>query len=109
MNKLKPCPICGGRFQPFKDNYGKYGAYCPECGMYFGVALECGVELHDGWKAQFDSEEALTDALNRRDQTAADSLPCDGCDSAYTEESCEYCSRALRNDLYRPLEGCENE
>lgn len=70
MSELKPCPICEGRFQPFVDNYGKYAAYCTECGMYFGVALECGVELHDGWKAQFKNEKALTDALNRRAQPA---------------------------------------
>ena len=72
MSELKPCPICGGRFQPFKDNYGKCGAYCTECGMYFGVELECGVELHDGWKAQFKNEKALTDALNRRAQPASE-------------------------------------
>jgi len=72
MSELKPCPICGGRFQPFVDNYGKYAAYCTECGMYFGVALECGVELHDGWKAQFKNEKALTDALNRRAQPASE-------------------------------------
>jgi len=42
--------------------------------MYFGVELECGVELHDGWKAKFDSEEELMDALNRRAQPVNEPL-----------------------------------
>jgi len=42
--------------------------------MYFGVELECGVELHDGWKAQFESEKALTAAINRRTQPTNEPL-----------------------------------
>jgi len=68
MSKLRECPFCGGNFELFKDNYGKYGAYCAVCGIYVGIELECGTELRDGWKAKFESKESLMSFLNRRAQ-----------------------------------------
>lgn len=66
MNELKPCPFCGSKPKLFVDNYGQYGAMCEGCGMYLGVELECGVALHDGWKATFDTLESASGAWNRR-------------------------------------------
>lgn len=66
MSELLNCPFCGGEVELFMDNYGKYAAGCNTCGLYVGVALECGVEFVDGWRAVIETEDDLRAAWNRR-------------------------------------------
>jgi hypothetical protein len=64
--KLLSCPHCDGFVTAFMDNYGKYAIHCAACNMYFGVELECGVELEDGWLATYPDTDALIVAWNQR-------------------------------------------
>ena len=68
MNELKPCPFCGGKATAFKDNYSRIGIMCENCNMYFGIELECGEELVDGWRAKIKSVEEALEAWNRRSE-----------------------------------------
>jgi len=64
--KLLSCQHCGGEVTAFMDNYGKYAIHCAACNMYFGVELECGVELEDGWLATYPDTDTLAAAWNQR-------------------------------------------
>lgn len=77
MNNLLPCPFCGGEAVAFKDNYDKCGVYCSCCNMILGVALECGTELKDGWRAEFETPEEAISAWNRRAQPSEKPLTLD--------------------------------
>lgn len=66
MADLKPCPFCGGEVKGYLDNHKKAMIECEKCNMYFGVKLEIGCELVEGWKATFDSKEELIEAWNKR-------------------------------------------
>lgn len=70
--KLKKCPICKNEVQKFVDRYGKFAIHCTECNLYFGIEIENGVELEDGWIAKFDYIDDLIAAWNTR---AADENP----------------------------------
>ena len=63
---LRECPFCGGEATPFSDNYGMIGILCGNCNLYFGIELECGEELVDGWRARIKSVEEAAEAWNRR-------------------------------------------
>ena len=65
MADLKPCPFCGGEVKGYLDNHKKAMIECENCNMYFGVKLEIGCELVEGWKATFDSKEELFEALRK--------------------------------------------
>jgi Lar family restriction alleviation protein len=64
--KVKSCPFCGGRPTLFEDNYDKYAIMCENCNMYFGIELEDGVELENGWKSIINSLEEAVEMWNRR-------------------------------------------
>lgn len=64
--KLKPCPFCGDKAEIFIDDYGKSLIQCSNCGVLVGVEVENGVELKDGWRATFKTEEQAAEAWNRR-------------------------------------------
>lgn len=64
--KLKPCPFCGNGVILAKDNYGKYLVECETCSLLFGVRVEDGAELVDGWRATIKTAEAAATAWNRR-------------------------------------------
>lgn len=66
MADLKSCPFCGGEVKGYLDNHKKAMIECENCNMYFGVKLEIGCELVEGWKATFDSKEELIEAWNTR-------------------------------------------
>ena len=66
MAELKKCPFCGGEVKGYADNHKKAMIECKNCNMYFGVQLEIGCELVEGWKAMFDSKEELFGAWNNR-------------------------------------------
>ena len=66
MADLKPCPFCGGEVKGYLDNHKKAMIECEKCNMYFGIKLEIGCELVEGWKATFDSKEELFEAWNIR-------------------------------------------
>ncbi|WP_418482681.1 Lar family restriction alleviation protein [Frisingicoccus sp.] len=63
---LKPCPFCGGEGGLFIDKYEKYFTGCASCGFYYGIEIENGVELQDGWRAVYDTEEDAAYAWNTR-------------------------------------------
>lgn len=63
---LKPCPFCGGKVTAFQDNYNKIGIECKNCDLYFGIELECGEELVDGWRAKIDTAFAAVMRWNER-------------------------------------------
>ena len=64
--KVKSCPFCGGRPTLFEDNYDKYAIMCENCNMYFGIELEDGVELENGWKSIINSFDEAVEKWNRR-------------------------------------------
>ena len=64
--KVKSCPFCGGRPTLFEDNYDKYAILCENCNLYFGIELECGEELVDGWRAKIETFEEVSEKWNRR-------------------------------------------
>lgn len=72
MAELKPCPFCGRVPTPFVDNYHRFAIMCEKCNLFFGIELECGEELIDGWRAIIRSEEELTEAWNRRAENVQD-------------------------------------
>lgn len=64
--QLKPCPFCGGKVELCNDDYGKFLIVCKPCKMLFGIEVEDGTELIDGWKAKIDTLEEAVEAWNRR-------------------------------------------
>ena len=64
--KVKSCPFCGGRPTLFEDNYDKYAIMCEKCKLYFGIELEDGVELENGWKSIINSFDEAVEKWNRR-------------------------------------------
>ena len=64
--ELRKCPFCGGKVIGYLDNHLKAMIHCKTCNMYFGIKLEIGCELKEGWKATFNSKEELVEAWNRR-------------------------------------------
>ncbi len=64
--ELKSCPFCGGEVKGYFDNHKKVMIECNACNMYFGIQLEIGCELVEGWKATFNSKEEAIEAWNRR-------------------------------------------
>ncbi len=64
--ELKPCPFCGAKVVAFKDNHNKFGVECSNCQMYFGIKVEDGCELEEGWHATFDTVDSMKEAWNRR-------------------------------------------
>ena len=66
MVGLKPCPFCGEKPIAFYDNYNRFAVMCEKCNLYFGIELECGEELVDGWRARIKSREELIEAWNMR-------------------------------------------
>lgn len=63
---LNPCPFCGGKATAFQDNYNKIAIMCEDCDLYFGIELECGEELVDGWRAKIDTAFAAVMKWNER-------------------------------------------
>lgn len=66
MNELKPCPFCGGEAYAAKDRYGKILIGCEKCHLHFGIEVEDGCELVDGWRATFPDVETAVTAWNER-------------------------------------------
>ena len=67
MNEaLKPCPFCGGEAYAAKDDYEKVIIGCLKCNLYFGIEIENGCELYDGWRATFPDKEIAIEAWNTR-------------------------------------------
>ncbi len=66
QNKLLPCPFCGGEAHPCMDKYHKYFVGCIECGFYYGIKIEDGVELKDGWVAIHNTKEEAIASWNTR-------------------------------------------
>lgn len=67
MKKLKPCPFCGGKANVGVDDFNnKYLVMCGECGVMMGISLEIGVEIINGWTAEFESAELAVENWNRR-------------------------------------------
>lgn len=64
--KLKPCPFCGNRALLAEGNYGKYLIECETCSLFFGIRVEDGTELVDGWRATINTIEEATKSWNRR-------------------------------------------
>lgn len=69
-NNLKPCPFCGNRVLLARDNYGKYLIECKNCSLLFGIRVEDGTELVDGWRATINTIEEATKSWNRRADNA---------------------------------------
>lgn len=71
MKKLKPCPFCGGKANVGVDDFNnKYLVMCGECGVMMGISLEIGVEIINGWTAEFESVELAIENWNRRAENA---------------------------------------
>ena len=69
--KLKPCPFCGGKGNVGVDDFNnKYLVMCGECGVMMGISLEIGVEIINGWTAEFESAELAIENWNRRTENA---------------------------------------
>lgn len=64
--ELKPCPFCGEGVLIAEDNHDKVLIECKNCNLLFGVEVENGTELVEGWRATFDSVEEAIRAWNRR-------------------------------------------
>ena len=64
--KLKPYPFCGGGVLIAEDNHEKVLIECENCNLLFGVEVENGTELVEGWRSTFDSVEEAARAWNRR-------------------------------------------
>lgn len=97
---MKPCPFCGGEACAAKDDYGKVLIFCETCGLYFGISIEDGCELVDGWRATFHDVETAVTAWNER----ADINPEKG-----LKESEEWCADCDHIEMCRwyPTQGCE--
>lgn len=67
--KLKPCPYCGNRVLIGKDNHDKFIIECKNCKLLFGIEVEDGTELVEGWRATFDSVQEAVSAWNKRSAT----------------------------------------
>ncbi len=67
--ELKPCPFCGGKVEPFKDDHNKFGIECSNCQMYFGIEVEAGCKLIEGWHSTFNTLDSMIEAWNRRAET----------------------------------------
>lgn len=67
MTELKPCPFCGGEASLYCDRYNKYFCGCEKCCFYYGIEIEDGCELHDGWIAIYHTIDEAVEAWNRRD------------------------------------------
>lgn len=67
--KLKPCPFCGGKANVGVDDFNKYLVMC-KCGVMMGISLEIGVEIINGWTAEFESAELAIESWNRRAENA---------------------------------------
>lgn len=63
---LKSCPFCGKKVIVAKDNHDKVLIVCENCKLFFGIEVENGTELFEGWRATFDSVVEATEAWNRR-------------------------------------------
>lgn len=64
--ELKPCPFCGDLVLISEDNHGKIIISCENCKLLFGIEVEDGTELFEGWRATFNSVEEAVGAWNRR-------------------------------------------
>ena len=64
--KVKPCPFCREKVIVAKDNHDKVLILCENCKLFFGIEVENGTELVEGWRAAFDSVAEATEAWNRR-------------------------------------------
>lgn len=64
--EAKPCPICGKEILICEDNHGKILIECESCRLIFGIEVEDGTELFEGWRATFNSVEEAVIAWNRR-------------------------------------------
>lgn len=67
--EIKPCPFCGKKVIIEKDNHDKMLIECENCKLFFGIEVENGTELVEGWRAAFDSVEEIIDKWNRRADT----------------------------------------
>ena len=94
MADLKPCPFCGGEVKGYLDNHKKAMIECENCNMYFGVKLEIGCKLVEGWKATFDSKEELFEAWNTR-------KPMKAVVAELENLNCEYVHHCTNNDWQR--------
>ena len=87
--ELKPCPFCGKGVLIAEDNHDKVLIECENCNLLFGVEVEDGTELVEGWRATFDSAEEAIRAWNRR----ADNKP--------IRQSCKTCKYYTPDPNYR--------
>ena len=99
-NELKPYPFCGGKAYIAKDIHSKVIIGCESCDLFFGIAIEDGIELYEGWHATFPDTETAAEAWNTR----ANVNPEKDC-----KESQEWCADCDHIELccWYPTQGCE--
>lgn len=66
LPELKKCPFCGSQGYGFKDKYSKYFTGCKKCNFYYGIRIQDGELLTDGWTAIHNTPEAAIEAWNKR-------------------------------------------
>lgn len=60
--KLKPCR-CGSLVERHMDDKGKVFVYCSDCGLAFGISLDCCAPFSTG-EAIFETAEQAAAAWN---------------------------------------------
>ena len=69
MDKLKPCPFCGGKAHIMKMGYPHF-VYCKDC----------GAKIHGGVIGEEEGEKASVEAWNKRaDKDMAEIVRCKDC------------------------------
>lgn len=63
---LQPCPFCGGEVYAAKDQHNKVLIVCENCNLHFGIVVEDGIELVEGWRATFPDLKTAVETWNRR-------------------------------------------
>ena len=133
--EAKYCPVCG---RPLGRRAAPENKICTDCsgimyrqtgsGKIIPVDQRCGVKITppcyqpdgDGCAYQIygDNNDEPIDRCKacplcysdkvRHSSLKSKALTCEGCESEYSDEMCEHCSRAIRDDLYaRRPEGSE--
>ena len=73
--ELKPCPFCGKQVLIAKDNHNKFLIECENCKLFFGIEVENGTEIFEGWKATLSSVEEAVRSWNRRADNVNETQP----------------------------------